>query len=112
MVLADGTRLRPVLVSPSGSVPQEVSITLSEGKNRQVRRMAEELGYSVLGLVRTAIGEVTLDGLLPGAVRQLTEQEHRSLSAQTVPPVRGPARSKPPSAAAAPQRPATFRGAP
>jgi len=95
MVLADGTRLRPALVSPSDSVPQEVSITLSEGKNRQVRRMAEELGYSVLGLVRTAIGEVTLDGLVPGAVRQLTEREYRALSAQTVPPVRGPARSKP-----------------
>lgn len=95
MVLADGTRLRPVLVSPSDSVPQEVSITLSEGKNRQVRRMAEELGYTVVRLVRTAIGEVTLNGLVPGAVRQLTEQEYRSLSAQPEPPVRVRARSKP-----------------
>ncbi len=95
MVLADGTRLRPVLVVQSGSVPQEVLITLSEGKNRQIRRMAEELGYTVVRLVRTAIGDVTLDGLVPGAVRELTEQECRALSGQTDPPLRTPARSKP-----------------
>jgi pseudouridine synthase len=95
MVLADGTRLQPVLVMQSGSVPQEVSITLSEGKNRQIRRMAEELGYTVVRLVRTAIGDVTLDGLVPGTVRKLTEQEFRALSGQTDPPLRAPARSKP-----------------
>jgi pseudouridine synthase len=94
MVLADGTQLLPVLVSPSDSVTQEVTITLSEGKNRQIRRMAEELGYTVVRLVRTAIGGVTLDGLVPGAVRKLTEQECRALSAQPEPSVRGRARSK------------------
>lgn len=95
MVLADGTTLRPVVVSPSVSVPHDVTVTLIEGKNRQVRRMAEELGYTVVRLVRTAIGAVTLDGLVPGAVRVLTEHESRGLRAQADPPVRVPARSKP-----------------
>jgi 23S rRNA pseudouridine2605 synthase len=88
MVLADGTPLRPVLVSPSVSVPQQVTITLREGKNRQIRRMAEELGYTVLRLVRTAIGDITLDGLEPGAVRTLTEHECRGLKGQSALPVR------------------------
>ena len=105
MQLADGTRLRPVLVSPSVSAPQEVTMTLSEGKNRQVRRMAEELGYTVLRLVRTAIGDVTLDGLVPGGVRMLTEHECRGLMAQADPPVRMPAGSTP-----APRRPRRTRG--
>jgi hypothetical protein len=56
--------------------------------------MAEELGYTVLRLVRTAIGGVTLDGLVPGAVRMLTEQECRALLARPEPPVPGPAPGK------------------
>jgi 23S rRNA pseudouridine2605 synthase len=95
MVLADGTALRPVVVSLSVSVPQEVTMTLIEGKNRQVRRMAEELGYTVVRLVRMAIGDVTLEGLVPGGVRMLTEQEYTGLTAQADPAARMPVRSKP-----------------
>jgi pseudouridine synthase len=85
MVLADGTALQPVVVSPCVSVPQDVTMTLIEGKNRQVRRMAEELGYTVVRLVRTAIGDITLDGLVPGAVRMLAEHEYNRLAAQSGP---------------------------
>jgi 23S rRNA pseudouridine2457 synthase len=44
-----------------------VELELEEGRNRQVRRMLAAVGSPVLRLVRTAIGEFTLDGLTPGA---------------------------------------------
>lgn len=53
------------------SVPDSwISLTLSEGRNRQVRRMTAEVGFPTLRLVRWQIGSWTLDGLAPGAWRQ------------------------------------------
>jgi 23S rRNA pseudouridine2457 synthase len=48
-----------------------LELTLSEGKNRQVRRMTARVGFPTLRLVRAAIGKVTLDGLLPGQWREV-----------------------------------------
>lgn len=48
---------------------------LTEGKNREVRRMVEAVGFKVLKLVRTAIGPLTLEGLEVGRWRALTPQE-------------------------------------
>jgi len=49
------------------SVPTTwLSMTLTEGRNRQVRRMTAAVGYPTLRLIRYAIGPWTLDGLLPG----------------------------------------------
>lgn len=48
-----------------------LEIVLREGKNRQVRRMTAKVGLPTLRLVRTAIGQWTLDGLLPGQWREL-----------------------------------------
>jgi 23S rRNA pseudouridine2457 synthase len=48
-----------------------LELTLSEGKNRQVRRMTARVGVPTLRLVRAAIGNVTLDGLLPGQWREV-----------------------------------------
>jgi 23S rRNA pseudouridine2604 synthase len=56
-------------------------IVLTEGKNRQIRRMCEALGYGVLKLVRTRVGGVELDDLEEGDWRLLTEQELASLRA-------------------------------
>jgi 23S rRNA pseudouridine2604 synthase len=56
-------------------------IVLTEGKNRQIRRMCEALGYGVLKLVRTRVGGVELDDLEEGDWRPLTEQELASLRA-------------------------------
>ncbi len=44
-------------------------LTISEGRNRQVRRMTAALGHPALRLVRWAIGDWSLDGLAPGEWR-------------------------------------------
>jgi pseudouridine synthase len=56
-----------------------LDIVLTEGKNREVRRMLEAVGFVVLKLVRTHIGPLTLDGLQVGMWRELTPGEVSSL---------------------------------
>ena len=53
----------------------KVHITITEGKNRQVRRMFEAIGRNVELLKRVSIGSLKLSGLDRGEVRKLTEQE-------------------------------------
>jgi 23S rRNA pseudouridine2457 synthase len=48
-----------------------LEIVITEGKNRQVRRMTAHVGLPILRLIRRAIGAVTLDGLQPGAWREM-----------------------------------------
>ena len=55
------------------------SITITEGRNRQVRRMVEALDAKVEKLARTAIGPVQVGDLAAGALRALTADEVRSL---------------------------------
>lgn len=56
------------------SIPTSwISLTLTEGKNRQVRRMTAAVGYPTLRLIRYAIGMQTLDGLKPGEYKQVSE---------------------------------------
>jgi 23S rRNA pseudouridine2605 synthase len=52
-----------------------LEVVLAEGKNREVRRMMEAVGFQVLKLVRTRIGHLTLDGLEIGKWRKLTPAE-------------------------------------
>jgi pseudouridine synthase len=54
-------------------------ITITEGRNRQVRRMVEALGGIALKLVRTAIGPIEIGDLPIGGTRPLTEEEVRAL---------------------------------
>jgi len=56
-----------------------LEMTITEGRNRQVRRMIEALGGKVLKLVRTAIGEIRIGDLPIGKWRRLTEEELRTL---------------------------------
>ena len=55
------------------------SIILTQGLNRQIRRMCEALGYKVTTLKRIRIMNVELGNLKPGEVRELTEQELKEL---------------------------------
>jgi len=48
-----------------------LTLTLKEGRNRQIRRMCAHIGFPVLRLIRYRVGSWTLDGLKPGETRQL-----------------------------------------
>ena len=50
-------------------------IILTEGLNRQIRRMCKALGYKVIRLVRIRIMNVYLEGLKKGQLRELTKRE-------------------------------------
>lgn len=50
-------------------------ITITEGRNRQVRRMVEALDAKVVKLTRVAIGPIEIGDLTPGAIRELTAKE-------------------------------------
>lgn len=55
------------------------SIVLTQGLNRQIRRMCQALGYKVTRLVRVRIMNIHLDGLKSGAVREITGAELEKL---------------------------------
>lgn len=58
-----------------------VDITIHEGKNRQVRRMFEQLDHPVIELIRLRFGPVALGALAPGTLRIASEREVRELRA-------------------------------
>lgn len=55
------------------------SITLTQGLNRQIRRMCEACGYKVERLLRVRIMNIRLGNMKPGDVRELSEQELKEL---------------------------------
>ncbi|QHL89132.1 pseudouridine synthase [Nibribacter ruber] len=62
------------------SIPTSwMEIKISQGMNRQVRKMTAAVGYPTLRLVRVAIGKLTLGNLKPGESRVLTPEEVRQL---------------------------------
>ncbi|MCB9438614.1 MAG: pseudouridine synthase [Anaerolineales bacterium] len=56
-----------------------VQITLTEGRNRQVRRMTAAVGHPTLRLIRVAVGPITLESLSPGEWQPLTPTQQRDL---------------------------------
>jgi 23S rRNA pseudouridine2605 synthase len=87
--LRRGVQLEDGLTAPakvrrlaSGGGPgSTIELTIHEGRNRQVRRMCEEVGHPVLSLERVAFGPLRLGDLTPGAHRRLTDTELERLRA-------------------------------
>ncbi|HEU6452993.1 MAG TPA: pseudouridine synthase [Gemmatimonadaceae bacterium] len=65
----------------SGRGRWELSVTITEGRNREVRRLCKELGLFVERLVRVRYGPVTLGRLPTGETRALTRKEHEIIRA-------------------------------
>lgn len=69
---------RPAKVKKIGK--DKIQIIISEGKNRQVRRMCEAVNINLLNLRRVQIGNITLGTLQSGKYRYLTEQEKNNMA--------------------------------
>lgn len=85
VVLDDGVRTRPLeelFVVRETDTNTWVQMTLTQGLNRQVRRMGEAIGHPVLKLIRVAVGDITTDGLAEGEWRHLREPELAELRAR------------------------------
>ena len=76
ITLSDGST-RPAVVTRLRDSAEHTcfEIVLTEGRNRQVRRMVEALGARVLELVRVKVGEIAIGTLTPGRWRTLTRRE-------------------------------------
>ena len=68
---------RPCEIEQLG--PKTIRMVLTQGLNRQIRRMCRTQGYEVEGLKRTRVVNIVLDGLRPGEYRELTRDEMKSL---------------------------------
>lgn len=80
-IVLSGRRTLPaqVKVLKSSGDRTLLEVVLKEGRNRQIRRVAEQLGHPVIRLHRTAIGTITLGTLKSGEYRYLSAAEVRSL---------------------------------
>ena len=72
-----GSRTKPCRMSRVGR--DRFRIVLTEGRNRQIRRMCQALGYRVIMLHRTRIMHITVDGLGTGEWKELMSQEREQL---------------------------------
>jgi 23S rRNA pseudouridine2457 synthase len=52
-----------------------ISLTLTEGKNRQVRKMTARVGFPTLRLIRYRIGKITIKGMQPGEMREIRMED-------------------------------------
>jgi 23S rRNA pseudouridine2605 synthase len=81
--LSEGVELEDGMTAPAAVrclAPGRIELTLHEGRNRQVRRMLEAVGHPVRHLHRSTYAGLTLEGLEPGAWRELEPSEIRRLT--------------------------------
>jgi pseudouridine synthase len=83
-VFIDGRRTAPAEVRrgatvKAGRMTTKLTLSLREGRNRQVRKMCAAVGHPVRSLVRTRMGPLTLGRLRPGEWRELTAAEVKAL---------------------------------
>ncbi|WP_314010368.1 pseudouridine synthase [Pseudostreptobacillus hongkongensis] len=76
-VVIDGVRTLPAKVKIIAK--KEIRIAIHEGRNRQIRKMFETLGYTVKNLRRVKVGELSLKGLEVGQYRKMSEDEIKYL---------------------------------
>ncbi|MDD7219834.1 MAG: pseudouridine synthase [Clostridia bacterium] len=76
------TVTRPCTVEQTGKY--SFRIILTQGLNRQIRRMCQYLGYNVCSLKRIRIMNLTLDGIKEGQYREITEKEWKELQKMLV----------------------------
>ena len=84
--LAAGVELDDGPTAPARVVrvaPNIVELTIHEGRNRQVRRMLDEVGHPAIRLHRSQYGPLTVQGLEPGEWRELTPMEVEALRRAT-----------------------------
>ena len=76
-IVLDGRPVVPALcrLMQKNGTKAVLSISIREGRNRQIRRLCEACGYKVLALKRVAVGELTLGDLPVGRWRALTQDE-------------------------------------
>ena len=80
-VVIDGRKTLPCTVLVLDKQPGRtvLQMTISEGRNRQIRKMCEAVGLEVARLKRPAVGPITLGMLKPGTWRDLKPEELRAL---------------------------------
>lgn len=74
---ASALKADSVTVRKTSERESHLTVTLREGKNREVRRLFEAIGHEVTRLKRVAFGRLTLGDLKPGEWRELTDAEVR-----------------------------------
>ena len=72
-------KTRPCFVEGISGDNKSFRIILTQGLNRQIRRMCEELSYKVKELKRVRILNLTLDGIEEGKYREITDEEMKEL---------------------------------
>ncbi len=76
-IVLDGSKTKPLTVKKAA--PRVLRITLTEGRNRQIRRMLQHVGYTVKSLKRVRIMTLADESLPEGALRALTQAEKVAL---------------------------------
>ena len=74
-MVIDDYKIMPVATKLVSKAPDVLEMTLFEGRNRQIRKMCEQVGLNITRLCRVAIGDISLGSLEVGKWRYLTENE-------------------------------------
>jgi len=91
-IMDEGELLKPagLTLRKASSRESHLTVELTEGKNREIRRLFEALGHEVTALKRVAFGPVRLGTLEPGQFRRLTREELNIKEARPAPPPQKP----------------------
>ena len=74
-MVIDGYTIQPCRVRPLTNNPQKLMFALKEGRNRQIRKMCEQVGLQVARLTRVSIGAISLGGLRVGTWVRLNKEQ-------------------------------------